>query len=144
MSDPVVFDRIRQDIKDNDVVLYMKGTPVFPQCGFSAAVVEVLSDGTEEYDRGEKLEHYRECFEDRRFESHYGFPNSVVLFVTTSSVRMNSMMKLCRTVIGPCSYLLFAHTKDWANEPHFPYPGDLLGPFQRVGHPPFNLATLGE
>ena len=44
MSDPVVFDRIRQDIKDNDVVLYMKGTPVFPQCGFSAAVVQVLSN----------------------------------------------------------------------------------------------------
>ncbi|MSP48033.1 MAG: Grx4 family monothiol glutaredoxin [Alphaproteobacteria bacterium] len=43
MSDPAVFDRIRQDIKDNDVVLYMKGTPVFPQCGFSAAVVQVLS-----------------------------------------------------------------------------------------------------
>ena len=27
----------------NDVVLFMKGTPVFPQCGFSAAVVQVLS-----------------------------------------------------------------------------------------------------
>ena len=44
MSDPIVFDRIRQDIKDNDVVLYMKGTPVFPQCGFSAAVVQVLTN----------------------------------------------------------------------------------------------------
>ncbi len=43
MSDPTVFTRIRQDIKDNDVVLYMKGTPVFPQCGFSAAVVQVLT-----------------------------------------------------------------------------------------------------
>ncbi|MBM3554974.1 MAG: Grx4 family monothiol glutaredoxin [Alphaproteobacteria bacterium] len=42
MSNPV-FDRIKQDINDNDVVLYMKGTPVFPQCGFSAAVVQVLS-----------------------------------------------------------------------------------------------------
>ena len=38
-----VFDRIRQDISSNDVVLYMKGTPVFPQCGFSAAVVQVLT-----------------------------------------------------------------------------------------------------
>ena len=38
-----VFDRIRQDIAANDVVLYMKGSPVFPQCGFSAAVVQVLS-----------------------------------------------------------------------------------------------------
>ena len=38
-----VFDRIRQDISSNDVVLFMKGTPVFPQCGFSAAVVQVLT-----------------------------------------------------------------------------------------------------
>ena len=43
MSEPQVFDRIRQDISSNDVVLFMKGTPVFPQCGFSAAVVDVLS-----------------------------------------------------------------------------------------------------
>jgi monothiol glutaredoxin len=44
MTDATVIDRIKQDINENDVVLYMKGTPVFPQCGFSAAVVEVLSD----------------------------------------------------------------------------------------------------
>ncbi len=43
MSDQVVFERIRQDLQDNDVVLFMKGTPVFPQCGFSATVVGVLS-----------------------------------------------------------------------------------------------------
>ena len=42
MDNPV-FDRIKQDLSENDVVLYMKGTPVFPQCGFSAAVVQVLS-----------------------------------------------------------------------------------------------------
>ena len=38
-----VKDRIESDLKANDVVLYMKGTPVFPQCGFSAAVVQVLT-----------------------------------------------------------------------------------------------------
>jgi len=43
MVDNPVFDRIKQDIEDNDVVVYMKGTPVFPQCGFSAAVVQILS-----------------------------------------------------------------------------------------------------
>src|SRR5262245_2521855 len=43
MSENPVFDRIQSDIGGNDVVLYMKGTPVFPQCGFSAAVVQVLS-----------------------------------------------------------------------------------------------------
>ncbi len=39
----LVADRIRQELEGNDVVLFMKGTPVFPQCGFSAAVVQVLS-----------------------------------------------------------------------------------------------------
>ncbi|HXP76006.1 MAG TPA: Grx4 family monothiol glutaredoxin [Stellaceae bacterium] len=43
MTDPVVADRIKQDVSDNPVVLYMKGTPVFPQCGFSAAVVQILT-----------------------------------------------------------------------------------------------------
>jgi monothiol glutaredoxin len=38
-----VFDRIKQDIADNSVVVFMKGTPVFPQCGFSAAVVQILT-----------------------------------------------------------------------------------------------------
>ena len=37
-----VFDRIRQEIGGNDVVLYMKGSAAFPQCGYSAAVVQVL------------------------------------------------------------------------------------------------------
>jgi monothiol glutaredoxin len=36
-------DRIKQDIADNPVVLFMKGTPVFPQCGFSARVVQILT-----------------------------------------------------------------------------------------------------
>ncbi|HEY0526462.1 MAG TPA: Grx4 family monothiol glutaredoxin [Stellaceae bacterium] len=43
MSDNAVFDRIKQDITDNQVVLFMKGTPVFPQCGFSARVVQILT-----------------------------------------------------------------------------------------------------
>jgi monothiol glutaredoxin len=36
-------ERIKQQIGGDDVVLYMKGTPVFPMCGFSAQVVQVLS-----------------------------------------------------------------------------------------------------
>ena len=41
--DTTVQQRISQEVADNPVVLYMKGTPVFPQCGFSAAVVQMLS-----------------------------------------------------------------------------------------------------
>ena len=36
-------DKIQNIIDENDVMLFMKGTPVMPQCGFSAAVVGVLS-----------------------------------------------------------------------------------------------------
>ncbi|MDX1737346.1 MAG: Grx4 family monothiol glutaredoxin [Alphaproteobacteria bacterium] len=43
MSDNPVFEQIESEVKENDVVLFMKGTPVFPQCGFSAAVVQVLN-----------------------------------------------------------------------------------------------------
>jgi monothiol glutaredoxin len=38
-----VHARIQSEVEANPVVLFMKGTPVFPQCGFSAQVVQVLS-----------------------------------------------------------------------------------------------------
>ena len=38
-----VFERIEQEVASHQVVLFMKGTPIFPQCGFSATVVQVLS-----------------------------------------------------------------------------------------------------
>ena len=41
--DDTVQQRIRQNISETPVVLFMKGSPVFPQCGFSAAVVQILS-----------------------------------------------------------------------------------------------------
>ena len=41
--DDLTRDRIKGEIDGSDVVLFMKGTPVFPQCGFSAAVVQVLN-----------------------------------------------------------------------------------------------------
>ena len=37
-------ENIINEIKTNDVVLFMKGTPVFPMCGFSAAVVQILTN----------------------------------------------------------------------------------------------------
>ncbi len=43
-TDIPVADRIRQEISHDPVVLYMKGSPIFPQCGFSAAVIQILTD----------------------------------------------------------------------------------------------------
>jgi len=45
-----LFEQIASDIKENDVVLYMKGSRKLPQCGFSAAVVAVLDRlGVQDY-----------------------------------------------------------------------------------------------
>lgn len=37
-----VSERIKADVESNDIVLFMKGTPAAPQCGFSATVVHIL------------------------------------------------------------------------------------------------------
>jgi len=37
-----ISDYIDNEVKSNDVVLFMKGTPGFPQCGFSGQVVQIL------------------------------------------------------------------------------------------------------
>ena len=43
MSEHPAFSRIQSEIDENQVVLFMKGSPLMPQCGFSAAVSHVLS-----------------------------------------------------------------------------------------------------
>ncbi len=43
-SDNSVGERIRQEVSEDAVVLYMKGSPIFPQCGFSATVVQILTE----------------------------------------------------------------------------------------------------
>ena len=43
MSDNPVTDRIQSEIDENSVVLFMKGSPMMPQCGFSAAIAQALT-----------------------------------------------------------------------------------------------------
>ena len=43
-NDVNVNENIKNEISSNNIVLFMKGTPVFPMCGFSAAVTKILSD----------------------------------------------------------------------------------------------------
>ena len=42
MSDNPILAEIQKNVDENPVMLFMKGTPQFPQCGFSAAVVQIL------------------------------------------------------------------------------------------------------
>ena len=49
MTENPVFDRIRDEITHNDVVLFMKGSAKIPQCGFSSTVAQVLKHLGVEY-----------------------------------------------------------------------------------------------
>lgn len=42
MTHPVIFDQIKKEIEEHDIVLFMKGTAQHPQCGFSMTVVQIL------------------------------------------------------------------------------------------------------
>jgi len=44
MSDSEIKTWIKEAVSNNDVVLFMKGTPQFPQCGFSSQVVQILDN----------------------------------------------------------------------------------------------------
>lgn len=44
-----VLDRIKQQVEENSVILYMKGTPQFPSCGFSSRTAEALKACGEEF-----------------------------------------------------------------------------------------------
>lgn len=44
-----VLDRIKQQVDDNSVIVYMKGTPQLPQCGFSSRTVEALKACQQEF-----------------------------------------------------------------------------------------------
>jgi monothiol glutaredoxin len=49
MTEPSLKDRVEELIRDNQVLLFMKGTPEAPQCGFSMRVVNVLESYGVEY-----------------------------------------------------------------------------------------------
>jgi monothiol glutaredoxin len=44
-----VIERIKDQLENNPVVLYMKGSPDFPQCGFSGQVVQILTASNAKY-----------------------------------------------------------------------------------------------
>ena len=42
MTDQAILDHIKTTVEGDDIVLFMKGTPVFPQCGFSSLATKIL------------------------------------------------------------------------------------------------------
>ncbi len=49
MTDQAILDHIKSTVNKDDIVLFMKGTPVFPQCGFSSLATKILEVVGAEY-----------------------------------------------------------------------------------------------
>lgn len=95
----------------------------------------------------EKFERYRAFFErsprtkKRGYETHYGFGQCLVRFLTTSEANKQTMMRLYETKYGPSAHTLFATVKDWFYERSYP-PADgamFTCAYQRVGFPDYYL-----
>ena len=56
MMDKDTFERIQGEVNGHDVTLFMKGSPQFPQCGFSAAVTQILDYLQLQYHSGDVLQ----------------------------------------------------------------------------------------
>ena len=56
MLSPILETKIKSQIQDNKIMLYIKGTPQQPMCGFSAAVVQVFNSLGQPYESANILE----------------------------------------------------------------------------------------
>lgn len=89
-----------------------------------------------------KLEGYINIAYHKTYQSHYGMPNMLVPFVTTSETRMKNMMKILEQITEGkgCSYIIFKHTPHLRSIGQSPEPADLLSDqWLRVGHEPFDF-----
>jgi hypothetical protein len=94
-----------------------------------------------------KFQHYKELFDNKLWRTHYGFPNSVVLIVTTDADRMNKMITEGKKIFGAkCTYLVFYHWHDWFNARSFDpaamgtsYDYIFTAAGKRIGAPDFKL-----
>ncbi len=84
-----VIDRIRHQIESNPVLLYMKGTPDFPQCGFSGRAAQILEQCGVEFA-------YVNIFEDPEIRENLKFysqwPTFPQLFVNGELVGGSDIM----------------------------------------------------
>lgn len=84
-----VMDRIKQQLSDSQVVLYMKGTPSFPQCGFSGRAVQILEQCGAKYA-------YVNVFEDQEvrenLKAYSQWPTFPQLFVDGELVGGSDIM----------------------------------------------------
>jgi monothiol glutaredoxin len=85
--DPI--ERIKNQVESNPVLLYMKGTPAFPQCGFSGRAVQILEQCGAEFT-------YVNIFEDpeirENLKAYSKWPTFPQLFINGELVGGSDIM----------------------------------------------------
>ena len=99
----------------------------------------------------QRLLQYKEVFDSDLYREHYGFPNSIVMFVFTRESRLASFLELAKDAEifgakGRCPYIVGYHWKDWANERSYPPATDYIftEAGKRLGYPDFRLSKFWE
>jgi len=84
-----VIERIKKQLEENSVILYMKGTPDFPQCGFSARAAQILEQCGAQYA-------YVNIFEDpairENLKAYSNWPTFPQLFINGELVGGSDIM----------------------------------------------------
>ena len=89
--DQKALDKIRQTVTSNPIVLYMKGTPQFPQCGFSGRAAQVLKAcGVAQYASVDVLTD-REAYENLRY--YADFPTFPQLYIKGELIGGSDIMQ---------------------------------------------------
>lgn len=96
----------------------------------------------------EKYTRWERIFRERIYQTHFGFPAAMVLFITTSEQHMHHLMAHAGETMGKCSWLLFKTIPDYGAQERgtsIPLTTRYLDePYLRVGFPPFSLKTLED
>jgi hypothetical protein len=124
------------------------GRPVYFFCPGIEADCATEPVDTSDFQRSslyKKFVLYRAVEAQGIYRTHFGFPSFYVPFVTTSAVRMASMMALLERITGRAGSKMFLFKTFPAftsfERPRAPSGHMLTEAWQRVGHPPFNFLT---
>ena len=81
--------RIGQIVQGNDVVLFMKGTPLFPQCGFSSKAIAILDHLAVPYEKVDVLQDQEIC---QGIKSYSDWPTIPQLYIKGEFVGGSDIM----------------------------------------------------
>ena len=71
-------DQIKEDIQNNRIILYMKGSKIMPLCGFSSRVIEILNQFDVSYETRDVLQNDELR---KQIKDHSGWPTLPQLFI---------------------------------------------------------------